>query len=80
MLDGKDGLEGRPVLILHGAQDRRFPPAEMQPHWRSVRGRSHPEEVATDIDIVVIPGRDHFALLEDPDALLAPLVEWMRRH
>ena len=61
---------GRPVLIVHGSEDRRLP------KWHVERGVSALRESEVDLRLEWVAGEEHFLFFSQTSAVLDPLEAW----
>lgn len=57
-----------PVLIIHGLEDKAFPPGSLNDHWEWVQGP---------ITIQTIPGNGHFIQRERPELVKSLIDNWL---
>jgi pimeloyl-ACP methyl ester carboxylesterase len=65
------GWQGRPVLIIHGDQDRRIPAQYVRERAQKL------SQAGVDVTYREFANEDHFLLFSQPDAVLKMLQEWL---
>jgi len=62
-----------PVLLVHGEQDDRVPPAMSRRFAETVRG------AGSECELVMFDGEDHFGHLDPANPMWQTVVEWLER-
>ncbi|MBL4848505.1 MAG: prolyl oligopeptidase family serine peptidase [Planctomycetes bacterium] len=68
----KDLWRGRPVLVVHGALDRRIPASLVE------GAVSELKQAGVETTYLLVPGEDHFLYFSDTATVNAALSEWIR--